>query len=239
MAIENLKGQTPAGRLARWPEEYVVREDEMGENELQYRLVKYLVEVLDWYYRSTSYLINANLNHYHPAIRNSQHLVVPDLAILKNHSLDRANRVPLQSWPIDPPERNPPELVFEISSSSTWPHDIGPAQEDKPALYGRIGVREYFAYDPNPTPVWRGAGAGGRRLLGWRYHPSAPGAGPTSPEPISPAEGGRLWSEELASWLAPEGAFLRLYDFEGRLRLTGEEAARAKLRELGIDPENL
>ena len=57
---------------------------------------------------------------------------------------------------------------------------------------------------------------------------------------------GWLWSAELASWLAQDGALLRLYDRDGQLRLTegeaertAKEAAWAKLRELGIDPQQL
>jgi hypothetical protein len=71
---------------------------------------------------------------------------------------------------------------------------------------------------------------------------------------------GRLWSAELESWLVPDGALLRLHDHNQQLRLTegeaeraakeaertakeaeraAKEAAWAKLRELGIDPEQL
>ncbi|MEI7554232.1 hypothetical protein, partial [Candidatus Chlorohelix sp.] len=85
--------------------------------------------------------------------------------------------------------------------------------------------------------------------------------------PIEPDEQGRMWSEELESWLIEDGGYLRLYDHTGAMRLTkGEaeevgrkveyqraevaqqkaererlekEAAWAKLRELGIDPEKL
>ncbi len=35
---------------------------------------------------------------------------------------------------------------------------------------------------------------------------------------------GWLWSEQLDSWLVPDGSYLRLYDREGQIRLTGEEA---------------
>ena len=81
---------------------------------------------------------------------------------------------------------------------------------------------------------------------------------------------GRLWSEQLDSWLVADGAYLRLIDINGVRRPTSKEAAqaehmirreaetkqkaeqcarekaetenaalRAKLRELGIDPDNL
>jgi hypothetical protein len=32
-----------------------------------------------------------------------------------------------------------------------------------------MGVREYFAYDPNRPAVWGKKEGGGRRLLGWWY----------------------------------------------------------------------
>ena len=35
---------------------------------------------------------------------------------------------------------------------------------------------------------------------------------------------GWLWSEQLESWLVPDEAYLRLYDREHQMRLTGEEA---------------
>jgi len=71
---------------------------------------------------------------------------------------------------------------------------------------------------------------------------------------------GSLWSPSLESWLAPDGATLRLYDRNGLMRLTRAEAeaqransaiqqaeaearrAQAlaeKLRSLGIDPDQL
>jgi len=57
---------------------------------------------------------------------------------------------------------------------------------------------------------------------------------------------GRLWSTELDIWLVPDGPYLRLYDRDGQMRLTGEEeeARRAdilaeKLRSLGINPDQL
>jgi hypothetical protein len=122
----------------------------------------------------------------------------------------------------------------------------------KPWLYGAMGVREYFAYDPNEPPVWRPRS--GRRLLGWRYDAAG------RPEDLTPDERGRLWRAELESWLAPAEELLQLYDAQGRLRLTGEEAeGRAReeaeaarrrveerlaaleqaMRARGMDPEGL
>jgi Uma2 family endonuclease len=41
-------------------------------------------------------------------------------------------------------EGKPPDVVFEVTSSSTRRQD----EDDKPALYGEMGVKEYFLYDP-------------------------------------------------------------------------------------------
>ena len=82
-------------------------------------------------------------------------------------------------------------------------------------IYGRIGIKEYFAYDPHEPLVWEGTND--RRLLGWRYQNGMP-------VEIQSDEQGRLWSEELDSWLKAEGINLRLYDRENNLRLTENEA---------------
>jgi hypothetical protein len=136
--------------------------------------------------------------------------------------------------------------VFEICSDTTWRDDLFV----KPAKYATLGVQEYFAYDPNEPPYFPRPG---ERLRGWRY-------GGDMPEELHPDAQGRLWSEELASYLVPDGAFLRLYDRDGQMRLTqaeaaaadaateraareteraAKEAAWARLRELGIEPPDL
>jgi hypothetical protein len=106
-----------------------------------------------------------------------------------------------------------------------------------------MGVKEYFAYDPNDPQYWRDKS---RRLRGWRL------SGDQLQE-LKPDERGWLWSEELDSCLGADGEFLRLYDKPGNMRLTkaeteqaakeaertAKEVAWAKLRELGINPEDL
>ncbi len=41
-------------------------------------------------------------------------------------------------------ERKSPDVVFEVTSRSTSRQDL----VDKPVIYERIGVKEYFLYDP-------------------------------------------------------------------------------------------
>jgi hypothetical protein len=64
--------------------------------------------------------------------------------------------------------------------------------------------------------------------------------------PLRPNKDGSLWSEELASFLVPDGQLLRLTDRNRQLRLTEAEARAQqvkvlaeKLRSLGVDPDQL
>jgi hypothetical protein len=111
----------------------------------------------------------------------------------------------------------PPPVVFEISSDATWQKDL----EEKPAQYASMGVSEYFAFDPNLPSFWTGNWRTYGRLVGWRKQ-----ANSVQHEEIPKDEAGRLWSEQLQSWLVMDGKLLRLYNAEGQLRLTEAEAGR-------------
>jgi len=207
--------------LELYPEEYLLEEDEMGESNAQFRLIKYLVEVLEWYYRLKDWLIAGNLELHHPAIQNTQAKITPDVIVFKGILITEEERQSLSSWDISSEALAPP-VVFEISSRATWRNDIWAGSQRKPAIYGRIGVKEYFTYDPHQPRIWKGLEA--RRLLGWRYENS-------EPVELEADEQGRLWSEELESWLVADGSFLRLYDRDGNLRLR-EGEAREQARRL-------
>jgi len=45
-------------------------------------------------------------------------------------------------------EGKAPDIVFEITSPSTQRQDLSTAPRGKLTLYGRLGVREYYVYDP-------------------------------------------------------------------------------------------
>lgn len=106
-------------------------------------------------------------------------------------------------------------MIIEASSPSTYPSDID--NDKKPRIYGLMGVKEYFAYDPNKTPIWPKR-AGGTRLLGWRYNEQG------QPTPIKADEQGWMWSEVLEGWLKPDGLYLRLYNRNKELLLTKDKA---------------
>lgn len=201
---------------------------EMSEHAWQHSLVDYLESVLKWLYHQEGWFITGNLDVINDKI---SHPVAPDVLVFKGVVLTEAEITEVSSWVIALPHRPPPTVVLEISSKGTWKADV----QTKPEIYHKVEVREYFAFDPKAhwgkkQPI---------RLRGWRYTDKAI----TEIEP----EEGRLWSVELDSWLVPDGSYLHLYDKAGNRRLTekaGEvqaikQAIFAKLREKGINPEDL
>lgn len=199
---------------------YPTEEDLMGESAVHASLVRYLVLVLQWLFHEQPCAIHENLNLYHTNDVN-EHPIAPDVAVFKG--------VPYSSvisWRIG--KTGPaPQVVFEIASGRTWDTDLN----DKPDRYAFMGVREYFAYDPNIPPLWTTTT---RRLKGWRYDSRK-----SSYHELQPDNQGHIWSEELSSWLVPDGEHLRLYDRYGYQRLTEAEALARKLRELGFNPDEL
>lgn len=210
MSIQHLKPET----ALLYPEEYIIEEDlkEMGETNPHKRLMIYLRMLLEWYYHQLGWLVITEMNVYHPAIRNTRKYIVPDVALVKI-ALPTEEVESLTSWDA---ERMAPQVIVEIASDKTWPNDVGSKDSDKPAIYGRIGVKEYFTYDPNHPQVW--TKSKGVRLRGWRYNEEG------QPTELKPDEKGRLWSDELQSFLVPQGYLLRLTDQAGNWRLTKAEA---------------
>ncbi len=203
------------------------QEDLMGETSFHADLVRYLMDVLTWWFHGQLCAVYDNLNFYQTA-NPLEYPLAPDIAIIKGVS-----HHPTRSWRVG--KSGPaPQVVFEIASEETWKKDL----EEKPLRYAHMGVQEYFAYDPHESPLPRSAN---RRLFGWRLDQ---GRQTMREMPIGP--NGSLWSPRLDSWLVPDGAMLRLYDRNGLMRLTYGEAAdrRAealaeKLRSLGIDPDQV
>ena len=110
-------------------------------------------------------------------------------------------------------EKKPPSVVIEVTSRGTWLEDEG----KKKALYARLGVPEYFLYDP--LGEYLEPPLQGLRLEAGAYVPMRRGADDS------------LESAALGMRLVLEGGRLRLFD-----RATGEpmlrpeelEAARRK-----------
>lgn len=230
-------------------DQHPTQEDLMGESVAQSRLIFYLLQVLEWLFHAEGWFVVNDLNIYRHKQRY-EYPLAPDVAVFKGVVVAEHHRRTFRSWRLYEPDRPPPQVVFEICSDTTWKDDF----YAKPAKYAALGVREYFAYDPNEPPYFPRSGG---RLRGWRI---AEGVA----HEMQLTADGRLWSSELNSYLAADGAYLRLYDCDGRLRLTeaeteraakeaertareaeraakeaeraAKEAAWARLRELGIEP---
>ncbi len=132
----------------------------------------------------------------------------PDILVFKGVALTLAQQRKIRSWRILPPEKPAPSVVFEVISDNSPARDL----VDNPVDYAGTGIREYFCYDPRMIRK-----KGGDRLHGLHYSGS-------DAEAIEPDAKGRLWSQELESWLVPNGLMLRLTDAAGKPRLTKAEA---------------
>ncbi|HZT99592.1 MAG TPA: Uma2 family endonuclease [Ktedonobacteraceae bacterium] len=177
--------------------------------------------VLKWLFRDSLCAICENFA-FLPPLEQPGPSVAPDIAVIKAVAL----RPELTTWRVQ--TTGPaPYVVLEILSAETWKKDL----EEKPDIYARLGVHEYFAYDPTPSPL---APATRGRLFGWQRDPLW-----GRMTALLPNADGSFWSEELDSFLVPDKQLLRLADRQRQRRLTQAEALAEKLRSLGFDPDQL
>lgn len=179
----------------------------MGETSDHAMLVSYLMAVLRWLFHGQRCAVYENLNFYQTRNKD-EHPVAPDIAVIQGVAFRRT-----KSWRIG--THGPaPQVVFEIASEETWAKDL----EEKVWKYARMGVEEYYAYDPN-DPMLSLSRRRGRRLFGWHRDPVT-GVMQTLPLDAD----GHLWSPRLNSLLVPDDEYLRLYERPGQMRLTKDEA---------------
>jgi Uma2 family endonuclease len=220
--------------VAYYYDSHPTEKDLMGEASVHAALVHYLVKVLRWLLREQVCAVYNNLNFYQTP-NPREYPLEPDIAVIKGVHFRH-----VRSWRVG--KTGPaPQVVFEIASEETWKKDL----HEKPIQYASMGVEEYFAYDPNDPPAWRGTS---QRLFGWQLE-----KGKRAIREMPVDASGRLWSPSLDSFLVPEMEYLRLYDRNGQPRPTeaeaqerrAEAAARRaealaeKLRSLGIDPDQV
>jgi hypothetical protein len=187
---------------------------QMSESFPHHYLMLYLEEIISFMLRDEKHVVAGNVAVYADVQDTSDknRPLEPDLMLVKGVRLNKRDRGRLRSWKIGP-KRPAPNVVFEFASEGTWPVDLTTKVTD----YPRIQVREYFAYDPNVPQYYDIAPV---RLKGWRYENG-------QPIEIQPNDEGWLWSNELDSYLVPDGTILRLHDREGNRRLKESEAERA------------
>jgi len=110
----------------------------MAESDFQRKPLTYAVEALDIYFRDRSdvYVSGNMLLYYHKGNRRA--VVAPDVFVVIG--VEKRLRRSYLLWQ----EEKAPNFVLEITSESTAHIDQGA----KKGLYARLGVQEYFQYDP-------------------------------------------------------------------------------------------
>ncbi len=183
--------------------------EEIPKTQTQTDLSSCLRQVLKCYFAKEKWFVTGNLAIFPPDKTYPFLYLAPDVTLFKGMVLSPEERAKLHSWRMADSNRPAPSMAFQLCSKGEWTDDLDP----KPQHYGLLGVKEYFAYDT--AGVWQNAKI---QLRGWRYKNGIA-------EEMELDERGWLWSEELESWLVPDGRYLRLLDRELNLRLTGEAAA--------------
>jgi Uma2 family endonuclease len=159
----------------------------MGETQVHIRAMIYLYQVIEFFFRQAEQIyVTANMLFYYEE-GNPARFIVPDVYVVKG--VAKHLRRIYKLWE----ERAAPCVVFEITSRSSQDEDW-----DKRALYERLGVREYFLFDP--LDEYLDPRLQGLRLVRGRY------------QPMLLLPDGTLYSAELGLVLRPEGVLLRLVD---------------------------
>ena len=192
----------------------------MGETLIHGRCIHDVLYVLHGFFAERADVLVAGDNFIYYEEGNPRASVVPDVFVVfgavKNEYREGGWRDVYKVWE----EPKGPDFVLEVTSRSTRREDL----VQKRSLYGRLGVGEYFLFDPKGE--YLEPRLQGMRLSGGEYERLGevrlPGGG---------VEG--LWSEALGLYLHGRGRELRLYDpVDGRdLRTHEEEVAARRVAE--------
>lgn len=180
----------------------------MGETDHHIQLIIDLRMSLRHFFRAQSDVyVGSNLLLYYVE-GNPKKFVVPDLFVARG--VGNQSRRIYKLWE----EAHPPCVVIEVMSRGTWGEDL----QRKWKLYEKLGVREYFVFDPeyDYLPKSTGETLLAYRLIQGEY------------EKIE-AVGGKVFSEELNLELVDTGETLRLLNPQtGFFLLTPDEEASAR-----------
>ena len=115
----------------------------LAENDAQLRAILYAISALRVYYAAQPdvYVSGDLLIYYeegNPEEGNPRVSVAPDAFVV--FGVEDRMRMNYKVWE----EGKGPDFVLEVASRSTWREDV----ERKPGVYARLGVKEYFLYDP-------------------------------------------------------------------------------------------
>lgn len=198
------------------------------ETELHLRQILLLIQCLERYWSNLQdFYAFGNLTiYYSPRQRKSEDFRGPDFFVVRG-----AERKPRKSWVVWEEAGKYPNLIVELLSDSTAATDRGLKKQ----LYqDTFRTPDYFWFDPHTLEFQ------GFHLVDGTY------------QDLQPNQQGWLWSEQLQLFLGVHHQQLRFFTPEGQLVPSPEEVAAevdaerqrnqklaAKLRELGVDPEEI
>ena len=129
----------------------------LAENDPQLHAIHYAFGALLLYYRERAdvYVSGDLLIYYEEG--NPRVSVAPDVFVV--FGVEDRMRGNYKVWE----EGKGPDFVLEVASPNTWREDVGP----KRTTYARLGVREYFLFDPRAE--FLSPRLQGYRLVGGEY----------------------------------------------------------------------
>lgn len=148
----------------------------MAETDLHRDWMFRLIERLQHHFKDQRVYVSGNLLIFYVEGDNRRHFA-PDLFVVKD--CDPGRRENYKIWE----EGKPPDFALETTSRSTRRED----QVWKADLYARLGISEYFLFDP--LGEWLDPPLMGYVLEAGVYRP------------VVPDERGRLFSAQLGLWL--------------------------------------
>ncbi len=177
----------------------------MGETDLHRDWMFRILEILRHRYRGQPVYIASDLLVYYEEGSPTRFVVPDDFVVL---DCNPGRRRVFKVWE----EGRIPDVVFEVTSRGTSSID----QIDKPVIYERIGVREYFLYDP--TASYLNPALQGFRLLEGVFVEIPP-------------RNGEIECETLGFCLRLNGDELEFFDSTTRARLLTEAEAECHAKE--------
>jgi len=176
----------------------------MGETDLHRDWMVRILDILRLRYRGQRVYVASDLLLYYQEGDPTKFVVPDDFVVL---DCDPARRNTFKIWEED---NRVPHAVFEVTSRSTRRED----EVFKPRVYARIGVPEYFLYDP--TSDYLSPPLQGFRIDRGNY------------TRITPDDTGALRCEQLGITLRLERGNLAMVDARsGQVLRTEAEAAEA------------
>jgi len=173
----------------------------MAESDLHRDWMVRIIELLKAHFAGQRVYVSGNLLIYYVE-GDPKKCVAPDAFVVKD--CDPRRRKIYKLWE----EGKPPNFVLETTSDSTQSEDL----QHKMRLYARLGVAEYFLYDP--LGDWLEPPLLGYRMVGGGY------------VPLEPDDQGGMLSEELGIIFRLENGQLALINSQSGQRLqTGSERA--------------